>query len=110
MGAAALRTVSSLHVDTFSRLPYAVGIPTKKAAIKKVPVTRRSLIARINRKLAHGSEKLCKSSPRCESTLGEYFIVSTDPHDGRAVLRMGVEVESYARKLGVLDVWEELGE
>ena len=99
--------VSSLHVDTVSRLPYAVGMPTKKTAIKKVPVTRRSLIARINRKLAHDGQKLRKSSPRCENDLGQYHTI--DVTYNRVEL-LNVDVEAYARELEVMAAWEELVE
>jgi hypothetical protein len=80
-----------------------------KTATTKAPVARQALIARINRKLAHDSEKLRKSSAKSESTLGEYYVVSTEP-GASGVIHTDVDVEDWARELGVLQPWEEVAD
>lgn len=77
---------------------------------KKVPVTTRALIQRINRKLAHEDEKLLTARlyrGHEDSNVGRYYIIDTrrniieDDH---------VDLETFARDLKVMEGWEELAD
>lgn len=71
-----------------------------------VPVTTAALIARINRKLKHDDEKLCKSrSEGAAHDLGEYFVIDASRN---YVVTKGIELEEFGRELGVLRGWEAL--
>ncbi len=68
----------------------------------KAHVTRRALVQRINRKLpAH--EQLRAARGAQVSELGDFFIISQ-----QEVQRRRVDIESLARRLGVLRAWEAL--
>jgi hypothetical protein len=70
-------------------------------------ITETALMARINRRLAHGAERLrkCRPNSRHYSDLGDYYLLDghnniTGPH---------IEsLESYGRDLGVLRAGETL--
>jgi len=78
----------------------------RTAAAGKVPVTERALVQRINRKLKQDWKRLCTG--RNESSyLGRYYVVDTHRN---TVLNFRIELETYARDLGVLQGWEALSQ
>jgi len=96
-----------------------------KTTTKKVPVTRRALIARINRKLAHDNKQLCASRSVGElQNLGAYYVLDT--HGNEVVDSAASGSTAYgctkdskrakdwllfqARELDVIGEWEELAE
>jgi hypothetical protein len=96
-----------------------------KKTTKKVPVTRRALIARINRKLAYARKKLCASrSPVQLECMGAYFILNTDknevvdsvnePSHGDKSIKPSERAKDWllalARELNVMGEWERLAE
>jgi hypothetical protein len=86
-------------------------------AANKVTITERALFQRINRKLQQqlNPEMLRTArTDRQRDELGTYFTVDagTRGQPGRAVSRgvglTNVDLEKLARKLGVLQPWEEM--
>jgi hypothetical protein len=83
---------------------------TKKSATpaRRVPVSFRALMQRINRKLAKKEEQLCSNrSDHWSSDLGAYYVLNlrsnsiTDDH---------VDPEALGREIGVLRPWEVVEE
>jgi hypothetical protein len=69
-----------------------------------VPVTRRALIQRLNRRLSEDHQVLKKSREGfVRSNLGEYYILNLDLNQVDA---MHVDPEILAKKLKVLAPWE----
>jgi hypothetical protein len=76
--------------------------------VVKIGVSVKALVARINRKLKPDDEKLHRSrSPRMVIDVGEYYVVRW-PVGG--VVLDHLDLEDYARELGVLQPYEELRE
>jgi len=79
----------------------------------KVPVGERTLIARINRKLRDdddpaAAEVLKKSrGDRAREQVGNYYVVT---QSGGYMVHPDVDLEEFARKLGVLKPYEELAD
>ena len=76
--------------------------------VKKVPVSERALMARLNRKLQHEDRvlKKCRAgNTRAYQELGDYYIIGY-PHGG--VDSANIDLESWARDYGVLADYEEL--
>jgi hypothetical protein len=72
---------------------------------RKVGVTTRALIQRINRKLKPDLEALKVSrGERMRFDLGEYYVID---YRLNAIQRHNVDPEALARELGVLRAWEE---
>jgi hypothetical protein len=80
-----------------------------KAKPKKVPVSARALLQRVNRKLDADGEivKRTRDGSRARVDMGEYFVVDTAVGGARAT---NIDLESYARELGVMADWEALDE
>jgi hypothetical protein len=76
----------------------------------KVAVSKRALVQRINRKLAHQDKKLKAGTERTWSTTGDYFIVSLVPSHGNFIVGMNIDIEELGEELGVLQPWEKLEE
>jgi hypothetical protein len=73
---------------------------------RTLPVTRRAIIARINRKLAPESRRLKKTrGMRFYQDLGDYWIVD---HGRNAVDDTHVDVEALARELKVIHPREKI--
>jgi hypothetical protein len=73
---------------------------------RKVPVSERALIQRINRKLAQ--EDKCLKAPRglaAKSSLGDFYILNWARN---FIVDTKVDLERLGRKLGVLADWEDL--
>jgi hypothetical protein len=79
----------------------------KKKKVKKVPVTMRALIQRINRKLTTERGYVIKKTRgnRWRGELGDYYAV--DPKRN-CVVSEYIEPEDLGRELGVLRDWEKV--
>jgi hypothetical protein len=87
---------------------------------KKVPVTERALLQRINRKLSGREEKLLKLRGRAAEQMQAPYVVvccsgSEPGRVGRgarltasSMVRDVVDPASFGRELGVLRPWEEV--
>lgn len=79
-------------------------------AQQKMPVTMRSVIQRINRKLAREGKFLkATRGARLRSSLGNYVVIERY----RGMQGIGdtkVNPEKLARELGVLQPWEEVAQ
>jgi len=74
--------------------------------VKSIPVTRRALLQRINRKLKKVSEVLrATRGENARADFGDYFILDLDRN---AVLHKAVDLEKLGRKKGVLKKFERL--
>lgn len=73
--------------------------------MRNVPVTKRALIQRINRALAHDDRVLKAGRGRAKEAYGEYFIVDTRRNQA---VEGDVDVEALGRKLNVLQPFEKL--
>ena len=74
--------------------------------MKSIPVTRRALLQRINRKLKKVSEVLrATRGENARADFGDYFILDLDRN---AVLHKAVDLEKLGRKKGVLKKFERL--
>jgi hypothetical protein len=74
------------------------GMPRAKTTAS-YPVSRRALLLRINRALAHEGRVLHSTAPSGQPrmALGEFYMV-----EGRKVVAVHVDVLKLARELGVL--------
>ena len=75
---------------------------------RKVPLTMRALIARINRKLA--KQDKCLKTARgaaLRSNFGDYYVLNWRRN---VVTQQHIDPVTLARELGVLQGWEELRE
>ncbi|MCP3382846.1 hypothetical protein NLM31_20990 [Bradyrhizobium sp. CCGUVB4N] len=74
---------------------------------RKVPVTTRAVISRINRRLRPDLLRLraCRPNSRWWSDLGDYFIVDLDRN---AIVQSHVDPETYGRELGVVQLFEQV--
>ena len=77
--------------------------------LAKVPISRRALIGRINRRLR--GDDLCLKTTRGEGRarreLGEYYVINVR-YGG--IVWANVDLESEGREHGALRDWEELRE
>jgi hypothetical protein len=80
-------------------LKEGITMGSKIPASGKLPVSRRAIVQRINRKLADKPVQLCKN--RQEDT---YYLIDTRRN---RVLEQIVDLEEKARELEVLRPWEE---
>ena len=69
----------------------------------KVPVSKRTLIRRINRVLVKEGKLLRVARPPAANVLGDLFIT-----EHGSVTQRRVELEKLARRLGVLHDYEKL--
>jgi hypothetical protein len=77
------------------------------ATRRKAAISERALFARVNRKLAKEFQSIrrCRADTRAWPSLGDLFLV--DFRDN-AVLGHDIDLEGFARELGVMEPWEEL--
>jgi hypothetical protein len=77
-------------------------MPTTKKLT--VPISHRALWQRVDRKLRQRDELLkAARSERGRQQLGDYFVISSK-YGG--IVQDHVDIETLARKLGVLKSWE----
>ena len=75
-----------------------------KAKAMKVPVTERSVVARVNRRLASDGEQLKPArSERVRAQVGDWYVLNVK---AKGVVREDVSLEVIARELGALRDWE----
>lgn len=82
---------------------------------KKVPVSRRALVQRINRKLlANAGGDLASAEQvrktrgyRARQKIGDYYVLDMR---GNFIGAMKIDLENVGRELGVLAAWERLTE
>jgi len=74
---------------------------------KKVPITSRALLQRINRRLASEGERVkkLKSTSRMYMQWGPYYRLDTDRN---ALLEDNVDIVRLGRQLNALAEWETL--
>jgi hypothetical protein len=71
-----------------------------------VPVTRRALIQRINRKLAADDQVLkATRGDTARSELGDFYILN---YKRNWLMEKRIDLEKLGRKEGVLQAWERL--
>ncbi|MGA3020308.1 MAG: hypothetical protein ABSF62_24575 [Bryobacteraceae bacterium] len=85
----------------------------EKKRSTRIKITERALFQRVNRKLNQDGEKLCTArSDSARQQLGRFYVVETGQQPKRAassgVAHVNVDLEKLARKLGVIQPWEEL--
>jgi Domain of unknown function (DUF6602) len=84
---------------------------TRRKAMPKsekvsVPVTLRSVLQRINRKLAKQGEVLkATRGERARSQMGDFFVIDASRN---FLVQANVDPEALARELGVLNPWESV--
>ena len=71
------------------------------------PISERALAARVSRRLSKDGERLkaCKEDSRAFNSLGRYYVVDIERN---VVTDRRIDLEAFARKLGVLQAWEKL--
>ena len=73
---------------------------------KKIGVTMRSVIQRLNRKLAADDEVLkVARGERMRQELGDYYVLNVRMN---GVMHHDVDPEAMAREMGALKVWERV--
>ena len=78
----------------------------RRTAVSAVPVSKRALIARINRKLRPNYEMLRRPcSPRWVDDLGDYYVIDVR---AKGITKKYVDLEEFGRELGVLYDYERL--
>lgn len=70
-------------------------------------VTERALIGRINRRLAHDGEKLCKTRPHEPADWGDFHTIDCNRN---AIIGTNHNLEEFARELNVMAAGEALSE
>jgi hypothetical protein len=74
-----------------------------KSPVQKVPVPFGSLCKRINFQLAKKGRKLRIMKGQARTKLGKFFVT-----DARGVVMTDIDLEAFAREIGVLAGWEAL--
>lgn len=78
------------------------------ATQRKVPVTTRALVQRINRALAKDEEQLRKArTAQTAAAVGDFYVVDLRRN---VVAYQHVDLEALGRKLGVLQPYETLAD
>jgi hypothetical protein len=72
---------------------------------KKIPVTLRAILTRVNRKLAIEGQVLHTAREPRRRELGMHYVVGSG-----GVVRTNVDAEEFARELGVLRQYEKIVE
>ena len=78
--------------------------PTQKEEQKMavVPISTRTIVQRINRKLAHGGQSLSKARGRNAAEFGWHIV------HGNTMVRWGLDPVELAKELGVLKPYERV--
>jgi hypothetical protein len=74
-----------------------------------VPVSKRALIARLNRKLRADDEiiKTTRGSTRARQEMGEFFVIDTRT---RGMVADNIDLEDYGRSYECLQPYESLSD
>ncbi len=78
---------------------------SRGGVLVKRAVTQSAVVRRINRKLAPKYERLCTSRAAVVNELGAHHLIDSW---NNSVIATDVDVEEYARELGVLHESEEV--
>ena len=70
----------------------------------QVPINRRALIMRINRKLAPDHSLIITRGEHARAQMGDFWIKDCRRN---AVVGKHIDLEAYARKIGVLQAFEK---
>ena len=74
----------------------------------KVPIAKRAVVARIDRKLKHDGRMLkTLRGYKAQRDLGDYYVVDLDRN---MIIETHVDPEAYGREIGVLEEWEVLSD
>jgi DNA-binding response OmpR family regulator len=78
----------------------------EKPVVKR-PITTRTLLARINRKLAHSNEAVrkCREGSHGHANLGDYYLLDLYTN---TVRNSQIDLEHLARELQVLHEFEQV--
>lgn len=80
----------------------------RQTKLRKVPITMRALIQRINRKLADDDDVLkVARGEKMRQDAGDFYIVNTRLN---GLTGKDVDPEKLARELGLLKDWEAVSE
>ena len=82
-------------------------MPKKTKQSKRVAVSRRAVIQRVRRRLAHDAQTLFTNRSACpmvHAQIGDLYVVDQNNH----IADTHIELEKYARDLGVLADWEAM--
>ena len=72
----------------------------------RIPVGKRALLARINRRLKEDGETLkATRGERMRLDCGDFYVVNLSRN---AVTRKNIDLEVYGRSIGALQGWEAL--
>jgi len=83
-------------------------VAKKAAKVRKVLVSRRALIQRINRRLDARQEKLCVTrGQRMRMDVGDYYVVD---YNRNFVVASHVDLEEWGRELDALKGYEVVAE
>ncbi len=80
-----------------------------KAKVKKVPVSERAILARINRKLAKSEQvvKKCRTDSRWYGECGNYYAIDLRTN---CIQAKHIDLEDWAKELDVIEPFEEVSE
>ncbi len=73
--------------------------------MKHVPVTTRAVLQRVNRALSAHDRRLCVARGKSTTHVGRFYLL-----DGDQISDTHVELDGFARDLGVLRVYERVAE
>ena len=79
----------------------------RSSAPKKVPVSERALLQRLNRSLAEQGQMIRKAHRPDDSDTGAFYCVDIHRNSLEA---SHIDLEEWARKAGVLRAWEEVAD
>jgi hypothetical protein len=81
----------------------------KPQETRKVPMSERALLARINRRLVKDGQKmkLCPPDSRWYNDLGRYYVIDVSIN---GITAKDCDLEGWGRDLGCLKPYEELSQ
>ena len=78
---------------------------SEQSEVSKVPVSRRALLLRINKKLSDKGLAVKAARGRACRFMGSYYAIDLSQNQ---IAGRRIDVENLARKLGALADWEEM--
>ena len=76
--------------------------------MEKIEITKRALVQRINRKL-QGRKLFIARGAKERASFGHYYVATTRA-SGIELHERDLNLEKYARTIGVLETWEVLSD
>lgn len=80
-------------------------VMSEQSEVSKVPVSRRALLLRINKKLSDKGLAVKAARGRACRFMGSYYAIDLSQNQ---IAGRRIDVENLARKLGALADWEEM--